>query len=91
LLISRGYHLDGVDDGYLKLNLGRDALDQDLELIDFFTDDMNLEIFANGKLARIRNYSGAEPIIFWEEATGTTHMHTFMFMLLGGNQWVLVN
>jgi len=84
------YHLDGVDAGHEWISTGKDAQNQDLALHDFYTKDLALQIFANGKLARLMNPSGVQPIVYVQKNPRLTHIHKFMFYKNENNQWVMI-
>lgn len=85
------YNLSGVDAGHEKISTGKDVLDPDIELHDFFDKDMlELQIFADGKLARLMTPSGVQPIVFLERNPTLLHLHKFMFYKHKNGQWIMI-
>jgi len=84
------YGLNGEDEGYDKLSLGVDMHDSSLELRDLFLNKMELDVIANGKLARIQNVLAGQPILFWEPNTRALHLHKFMFYKNANDEWVMI-
>jgi len=88
--IAIAYGLDGEEAGQKKLNTGKDMMKDGLELNDFHTDGVELEILGNGKLARIRDFDNIQPIFFYEPKPGLFHFYKFMFYLNNDNKWVMI-
>jgi len=84
------YNLDGVSAGYDKLSLGEDMIDDRLKLADLHTKRMVFDILGNGRLARISNNLGAQPVVFLDHAVRAYHIHKFMFYLNDKNEWVMI-
>ena len=89
--IAIAYNLTGENEGLKKLSVGKDMMDQSLELYDLRIDDMNLEVLANGKLARIRDDQfNAQPIFYYDNKADLLHIYKFMFYLNKDNQWIMI-
>ncbi len=88
--IAIAYSLVDEKEGQKKLSTGKDMMDKSLELYDFHTDGMRLEIIGNGKLARISDADHDQPILYFEPKTNLLHLYKFMFYLDKNNQWIMV-
>jgi len=88
--ISIAYHLNSLSDGHKKISTGEDMNDNDLELYDFWTEGMVLDIYANGRLARLINEDTTQPIIFIDRSAGAIHTHKFGFYKDKNNEWILI-
>ena len=84
------YHLNGISEGHKKISTGDDVGDTTLELYDFWIDDMKLDIYANGKLARIINEDTTQPIIFVDREAGAIHAHKFGFYKNNNDEWIMI-
>ena len=87
---SIAYHLADEKAGHVKLSVGVDMHDNELELYDFQTEGMHLEILANGKLARIIDSDKDQPILYFNSSSQLIHLYKFMFYLNSENEWVMV-
>ena len=84
------FGLADEDSGQMKLSTGEDMNDPNLVLYDFHTDDVELEVVGNGKLARIRDYDDTQPIFYYQTNADLLHFHKFMFYLNNDNQWIMI-
>ncbi|KGJ94788.1 hypothetical protein [Colwellia psychrerythraea] len=87
---SIAYNLPDEEAGHLKLSVGVDMHDKELELYDFQTEGMRLEILANGKLARVIDSDKDQPILYFNSSSQLIHLYKFMFYLNKQNEWVMV-
>ena len=89
--IAAAYSLNGVAEGHEKISTGKDALNPKLELLEFFEKNQELQIFGNGKLARIiAPDAGVQPIVYLQRNPTLAHIHKFMFYKNEKNQWVMI-
>ena len=87
------YSLPGEKEGHKKISTGKDMTNDKLSLYQFRTDykEIRLDVFANGKMARIlNNRRRHQPILFTEPAARLMHFHKFSFYLNKDNQWVMI-
>jgi len=87
------YSLSGEKEGHNKISTGKDMVNDKLNLYQFRTDfkDNRLDVFANGKMARILiDIRRRQPILFIEPAARLNHFHKFSFYLNNDNQWVMI-
>ena len=84
------YHLP-VDDGHKKISTGEDMENPELELYTFWEKDMILDVYANGKLARIIGDTAPsiQPIIYLDRSAGILHKHKFGFYKSDQGKWTL--
>lgn len=90
---AAAYSLSDEMAGHKKLSTGKDMINKDLELYRFRTDyeGIRLNIFANGRLARIVvNDRFHQPVLFTEPKARLYHFHTFGFYLNKENKWVMI-
>ena len=88
--ITAAYQLDGIEEGYVKLSVGKDMMDERLTLYDMFLENMEIEVLAKGKMARIVDYDKDQPIYFYEEDAGLLHLHRFLFYLDKNKGWIMI-
>lgn len=88
--IAIAYNLASEEEGQKKLSTGEDMKNSSLELYDFHTDGMRIEVIGNGKLARISDDDHDQPILYFEPKTSLLHLYKFMFYLNKNNQWVMI-
>ena len=88
--ISIAYHLKNTQEGHNKISTGIDMMDDELELYEFWTEGMVLDIYANGRLARIINEDTTQPIIFIDRSAGSIHTHKLGFYKNTNNEWILI-
>lgn len=84
------YHLSNEDAGQEKLSVGRDMADNSLELYEFHNLGLELQILGNGKLARLADDIGAQPILYTQKDGAAVHLYKFMFYLNSSNKWILI-
>ncbi len=84
------YGLNGEKEGHKKLSTGKDMFNKALDLYDFHSDGVYLEIYGNGHLARIRDEMNVQPIFFYETKPGLFHFYKFGFYLNSKNEWVMI-
>ena len=88
--VSIAYHLNNISDGHTKISTGEDMNDPDLKLHDFWDQNMMLDIYANGKMARIVDQDNDQPILFVDKDSGTLHLHKFGFYKNKNNKWIMI-
>ncbi len=86
------YHLSDTNEGHRKISTGQDMENNDLELYTFWEKDMVLDIYANGKLARVigNTEPSIQPIIFLDRDSGNLHLHKFGFYKSTDGKWILI-
>lgn len=84
------YNLSDEEAGHLKLSVGDDMLNEDLELRDLHLKNMRLHVLANGRLARISTPRNTQPIYYLQENPRLLHLYKFMFYLNDKNDWVMI-
>jgi len=89
---AAAYSLDDEKEGHEKISTGKDMMNDTLSLYRFRTDleGMRLDIFGNGRLARIVNKLNHQPIIFTEPKARLLHFHKLSFYLNNKNKWVII-
>lgn len=88
--IAIAYYLPDIEAGFKKLSVGADMNDPELELYDFNSENMEIEILANGKLARIVDADYDQPILYFNSQSQLLHLYKFMFYLNDENKWIMV-
>jgi len=89
--IAIAYYLNSVDAGHEKISTGKDALNPKITLHEFFDKEiLELQIFANGRLARLMTPSGIQPVVYMQKNPTLAHLHKFMFYKNEKNQWVMI-
>jgi len=88
--IASAYGLADESAGQEKLSTGKDMVNPNLELYEFHTDGMTLNIIGNGRLARIVDMDNDQPILFYEPKADLVHLYKFMFYLNKDNQWIMI-
>ena len=84
------YHLIDRAAGHQKLSVGVDMNNNELELYDFHNENMTLQILASGRLARISDDIGAQPILYIQKDGSAVHLYKFMFYLNDKGEWVMI-
>jgi len=84
------FYLENIEQGHSKISTGEDMNDPSLKLHDFWLENMFLDIFANGKMARIIDKDNDQPILFVDKESGTLHLHKFGFYKNKNNEWILI-
>lgn len=87
---SIAYHLADEKAGHVKLSVGVDMHDNELELYEFQTEGMHLDILANGKLARMIDSDKDQPILYFNSSSQLIHLYKFMFYLNSENEWIMI-
>lgn len=87
---AAAYHLNGISEGHIKVSTGMDMNDPSLELVKFWEKDMELDIFANGKLARIQDPNHGQPIVFLDKEARQVHLYKMSFYKDTSGNWVLI-
>ena len=64
--------------------------DTSLKLHDFWEQNMFLDVYANGKMARIIDADNDQPILFVDEESGTLHLHKFGFYKNKEDKWIMI-
>ena len=88
--VTTAYYLSDISEGHNKISTGKDVSDSSLELYDFWTEGMKLDVYADGKMARIINKDTTQPIIFVDREAGAIHTHKFGFYKNKENKWVMI-
>ena len=90
--IAIAYHLDDASEGHRKINTGEDARNPELELYKFWDKNMILDIYANGKLARIIGSTAPtiQPIVYLDRGAGILHKHKFGFYKNKEGKWIMI-
>ncbi len=88
--IAIAYGLSGESAGHDKLSTGKDMNNPNLELYDFHTDGMKLDIIGNGRLARISDQDHDQPILYYEAKPSLLHLYKFIFFLNKENKWIMI-
>jgi len=90
--VATAYHLADVNEGHRKISTGQDMNNSDLELYTFWEKNMILDIYANGKLARIIGNTAPtiQPIIYLDRDAGLLHKHKFGFYKSVDGKWILI-
>ena len=90
--IAIAYHLNNVSEGHKKISTGEDASNPELELYTFWDKNMVLDIYANGKLARIIGDTAPtiQPIIYLDRDAGILHKHKFGFYKNNDDKWIMI-
>ncbi len=88
---SVAYYLKGgKQEGHKFIETG-DVLDNpEFELYDFYTEDVKLDIFANGKLARIIDAGFYHPVVFVHKTKDLIYTLKFGFYKNKQNEWVMI-
>ena len=91
--IAAAYSLADENEGHEKVSTGKDMFNDKLSLYQFRTDykDIRLDVYADGKMARILvDMRRNQPILFTEPKARLYHFHKFGFYLNKDNQWVMI-
>ena len=84
-------YLDGgVDAGHELMNTGKRLDDPDSELDEFTTAETKLDIYANGRMARIIDAAEYHPFIFQHKTMDLIHTLKFGFYKNKAGEWVMI-
>lgn len=85
------YRLDeGVKEGHRFIETGEILNNSNAELYDFFTDGVKLDIFGNGKLARIVDIGLYHPVVFVHKTEDIVYTQKFSFYKNQKDEWVMI-
>lgn len=89
--LSDAYYLGGIEEGFEYSSFGKFIDHKSAELYEELnTEDVTLQIVANGKMARIIDGSGIHPVVFVNYDTEQVYKPQFLWSLNNNNEWVLV-
>lgn len=90
--IALAYHLNGAKEGHIKISTGEDMLDDSLELYTFWDQNMILDVYGNGKLARIigNTEPSIHPVIYLDREAGLLHKHKYGFYKSKDDKWIMI-
>ena len=84
------YYLNGVEAGHDFMNTGRILEKPDTKLLQFHTNHSMLDVFSNGKMARIIDISQYHPIVFRNTENGLLHRLKFGFYKNKAGKWIMI-
>ncbi len=85
------YYLEGgVEAGHKFMNTGERANDDESKLSDFITRSTKLDIYANGRMARIVNAAQYHPFVFLHKTMNIVHTMKFGFYKNKEGDWIMI-
>jgi len=88
---SEAYYLrGGIAEGQAFIETGELLDNGDAELNDFYTEGVKLDIFANGKMARIVDIGLYHPVVFVHKTKDLIYTLKFGFYKNQQNKWVMI-
>jgi len=87
---AKAYYLGGIEEGHEFMSTGKVLDHPRAELYEFLLHRSKLDVFANGKMARIVNVANYHPVLFYEEETGLVHTMKFGFYKNQQGEWIMI-
>jgi len=84
------YWKGGVDAGHDFMNTGKILDKHGVELRKFSAHQRKLDIYANGKMARLINFVQYHPVVFQNKEKGLIHKLKFGFYKNKQGEWVMI-
>ena len=80
----------GIAEGHAFIETAEMLDNPDAELYEFFTDGLNLEVFADGKMARIVDIANYHPVLFTHKTLDIIYTLKFSFYKNKQDEWVMI-
>ena len=87
---SKAYGLSGVNEGHNFIGTGEILNNNNYELHELHTDGSKLDVFANGKLARIVDAGFYHPVVYLHKTEDLIYKLKFAFYKNQNNEWVMI-
>jgi len=91
---QKAYFLSSIDSAYEFMSTGDHFGNKDWSLPPLEENlkrfDFKLDVYGNGKLARIVNERGQAPIVYINHSSGVVNFLKFGFYLNNNNEWIMI-